>query len=253
MFTEHQQSIIRRMQTKNSHKSLDISRDSSQHDISYSHSVKSSPRHIDLKQAQANVERCQLNDEKKRLKLQESITKKLERISNKNRLMKNKTKKIYIQKFEKYKSYLHKLKDIEVEKSEKYKEIESAKIERFRVYNEYLDKQKAEQKKLKQKEKQRIENLDEKIKIIKEKEEEKRKEVEERLLHERSRVNKYNLIRMNSLEKKVNKGLSWFNENSKYLNSYKDSLNKQVLVRERNALEKSQLKENSFDLSRHNV
>jgi hypothetical protein len=253
IYQEHQEKISCKLKTKSSKKSLNLSRDTSEHEVSYIHSIQSLPKSTDFKQVKANVELCQLREEKKRLKLQESINKKLEKITNKNKILKNKIKKKFKEKFQKYDNYLNNIRHIEEEKNKKVKKIEQAKIERFRLYHQYLDKQKIFHIKLKQKEKLKIEHLDEKIKMMNEQKEEKRKEVEEKLLVQRSKINKYNLIRMNSLEKKVRLGERRYVEKSKQINLNKDSINKLVLEKELKAMEKSNLRENSIELSRHNV
>ena len=253
IYLEHQEKIIKRMKSKHSRISLNVSKDSLDQDISFSRSVRSETRTNEIRLVQEKVEKAKIKEERKRIRLHESINNKLEKFSNRSILIKKKKKIKLVAKLDNYKNFINNAKQIEKEKNEKTDKMDNIKSEKLRHYHEYLDKQKQQYNKIREKEKLRMLNVEEKLKFMQEQEDEKRKSVQEKLLVNRSKINIYNNSRLSSLDKKLNLGLKRFNENSKTLNSHKEEYNKQILEKEMKALEKSQLRENSFDLSRNNV
>jgi hypothetical protein len=235
--------------------------DNLNHSYSYTHSRSKSYSNLrseksisnfDYEQARMNVEKFQMVHEEHRLNLQQEIQKKLAKFSHKNQIFKNGIKKKFAEKFAKYGQVIENKKLRESEQNDLFVIKEQAEIERFHQYQTYLQSQKKKYVELKKKEKLKtqsiIENISDNQRII----EEKRKELEDRLINDKNRISKNGHRRLISIQSKESIGVDRVKSNSKLLEGKKEKQISLMLEKEKNTILKSNMREKSIDVSKHN-
>jgi hypothetical protein len=238
-------------------KSLDnINQSYSDHSRSHSLTNLKSEKSMamfDHDHARINVEKSQMAYEEKRLKLQKEIEKKLKKLSNKNLAYKKGIKEKYKEKLSKHSQVFENYKIKENHKNNLFMIKEQADIERFRNYQIYLQNQRKKFENLKKKEKQKsesiYENLTENNRLI----EEKRKKLENRLMSDKKRIRKSATHhRLVSILSKESIGMDRVKSNHKVIDDKLEKKKSHVLEKELTAIKKSNLREESVDMCKHN-
>jgi hypothetical protein len=246
---ERKEKIIARM--KSLQKSHEASLNSSVNSSLDQKMLISSPR--DYQQVKQKVQEAMIRDEQLRQDLDLEIKNRIERLSKQNENNRNDLKRKFAEKFENYNKTLENKKVKDVVNNEWIKKREEHDIERFRVYQLYLQQQKEKFKKMKNKEKEKMVVIEEKLSEIEREKEEKRKELQDKINRRTNFISNSIQLKHSSLHSKNNSSLEKFKENFKVIKEENESRKRNVLQKEKLNIEKSLMKERSVDLSRTNI
>lgn len=208
---------------------------------------------LDHDHARINVQKSQKAFEEKRINLQKDIEKKLQKLSKKNLAYKNQIKEKYTEKLAKHSQVYENYKMKENHKNDLFIMKEEADVERFRNYQIYLQNQRKKFENLKKKDKLKTESIYENLLENNRQIEEKRKQLEERLITDKKRIRKSGSHhRIVSILSKESIGMERVKSNHRFIDNNLEKKKSQALEKELTAIKKSNQKEESIDVSKHN-